>query len=110
MNDAYILVPQHNEYCWVILRFGIWLIFLLSLFSYLFLSVKAVKGIKDGRKKTGIPLDSVVFEYFPESVEITLLLETKHLKNILESSLANYKFEGQPCVSVFSGYIQQSCY
>ena len=43
---------------------------------------------------------------FPEPVEMAMLSHTRHLKSTIESSLANYKFEGLPCVSVFSGYIQ----
>ena len=46
-------------YRWVILWFISDSPFLLTTFSvYLLLFVEAVKGIKDGKKKTGIPLVS----------------------------------------------------
>ena len=61
----------------------IWLLFLLTSFTcYLFFVCRSCKGIKDWRKKTGIPLNSTfffrVYDYFvvkcfPEPAEITTL-------------------------------------
>ena len=81
--------------------------FVSDSFFFLFHSIifflrvcRSCKGITYGRKKTRIPLELFYFggprllrgvEYFPELVEIVVLPRARRLKNIRESSFANYK-------------------
>ena len=46
-------------------------------------------------------------ECFSELVEMAVLPQTRYLKDIMKSSLANYKYEGPPCVPVSGDDIQQ---
>ena len=83
--------------CWKILMFVFDSFFFLS-HSFVFLfACWRCREIKDGRKKTIIPLESsflgreegldyfVVLEYFPKPVEIVAPLQTRRLKDIIES-------------------------
>ena len=71
------------------------------------------KGNKDGRKKSRTPLDSnstfevhdySVVDSLPEPLETASLPQTRRLKNIMESTFADYKLEGPSRDSMFSWY------
>ena len=101
--------------CWEILMFVSDSFFFTQFTSYLLICLLKLQGNYGWKEKDKDTIRLKFYfwglfyreECFPEPVEIVTLPQKRHLKNIRESSLANYKFEGPSCASVFSSYIQQ---
>ena len=113
--EGFVVVVVNCWYCREIPRFvSDSFVFLPhSLFIFLFVC-RSCKGIKDGRKKTRISLDSKFIwrftillwcEMFSWTSRNSHAHLTRRLKNLMESSLVNCRFECPSYVSVFSGYV-----
>ena len=92
----------------------IWLLFLLTPFTYLFVC-QSCKGIKDGKDRDAFRLDFYFHglwllcgdECFPEPAEITALPSWGVGRILWNHFWQILSLRDLPCWSVFSGYVQQ---